>query len=323
MIKSQAPNVREMLLNLGVGSFVADIAIPFVWFTPGTIDPDSASVIEIIRALQRGLRKLGYRQVRVSGGLDRATARALDQVSGPPGAWMQKALIQILGDVSSALKDPDRAMHKIEFRGGGLGGYFTFQGTPPGPLPGLPPGPLGMGATAEDAGIALEFGLGVRDKTNIVPIPKSSGGTFAAFKNLQRQINRALSTIPNGGRISEDGIIGGGTLVGLRKIKSAMGFLGGLITVGSTLSVAERSVTIANALDTFADQRGAPPKVNIGSSVTNASISEPTPPPVTSQQVASIQRSASIKKFAPLLLIAGVGGVAWFATQKKRKKGKR
>lgn len=321
-----------MLLALGVDSFLADIAIPFVWFAPGTVDPDSPSIIEINKAMQRGLHKLGYRQVTVNGILDRQTAAALDQVSGPRGAWMQKSLVQILGDILSASRNPDRSAHKIN----ALGGYFDYQGIAPGPLPGykvgLPPGPLGMDGVldffSDAAGLlgkdpALTFGQGIKNKNIIVPIPKSSGTTFSAFKDLQRQINRLLSRHPKKGRVDEDGVIGNDTFNGLQKAQEVFGQ--SIAHDESTLEMAKNARSVAaklrseaNALgiDTNANRSGATPLVS------KRSISEPTPAPMTEQQASAFASGSmgAIKKYVPFLLLAG--GIAYFATQKKGKKRK-
>jgi len=320
-----------MLLALGVGSFVADMAIPFVWFIPGTVDPDSPSIIEINKAMQRGLSSLGYKRIVVNGVLDRETAAALDQVSGPRGAWMQKPFFQILGDILSAMRDPDYAAHKI--RASSMGGYFEYEGAPPGPLPGpmvgLPPGPMGMDgifdffSSSPVISSTLTFGQGVKDKSIIVPIPKKSGATFQAFKNLQRQINRVLSVTPRGGKIAEDGIIGDEVLRGLRSIKNAMGVFGIPLKFETTLDIANRSISLANALKAFADSKQASQTANTGVASTPASASEPTPAPMTQAQAAtfSVGPAATMKKYLPFVLVAG--GIAYFAATTKKKKGKR
>lgn len=325
-IEKPAPtDVRSMLLTLGVGSFVADLAIPFVWFIPGSVDPDSASIIEINKAMQRGLRKIGYGRVQVNGILDRETATALDQVSGPRGAWMQKPFVVILRDILKAMRDPDRKAQEIV---SDLSGYFNYQGIAPGPLPGfmvgLPPGPLGMGATSVDAGVSLDFGQGVKSKTNIIPIPKKSGATFSAFKNLQRQINRLLSRHPKKGRIAEDGIIGKGTFDAFQKAQDVIGM--SVPGDENTLEMAKHAVSIASILNAEATAMGIASTANKGVTATPASASEPTPAPMTETQAASftVGPMAAMKKYLPFLALAG--GIAWFAstkTKKKSKKGKR
>lgn len=324
LLKGKTPDVREMMLALDTPSFLVDISIPFVWFMPGTVDPDAASVVEINRAMQRGLRKLGYRRVKVNGVLDRETAMALDQISGHRRSWMQKTFVQILGDIISAMRDPDRTAHKMMYTPESLDGYFEYEGYPPGPLPGimvgLPPGPLGMGATAVDAGVSLEFGQGIRNKSNIVPIPKNSGPTVAAFKNLQRQINRLLSQKPGSGRIAEDGIIGSGTFAAFKKAKDISGRF---LPFTSSLEIAKNAVSLASILGSKAQSMGIPVAANKGASSSPTSRSEPTPQPMTSSQAAEFRSagiSSAAKKYIPFLLLAG--GVAYYATTKKKGKGK-
>ena len=325
MLQGKPPNVRSMLLTLGVDSYLADMAIPFVWFIPGAVDPDSQSVIEIIRALQRGLRKAGFTHIRVTGVLNSDTARALDQVSPPRGSWMQKTFVQLMGDVIAATKNPGG----IDLAGA-LGSYFEYDGVPPGPLPGymvgLPPGPLGVDGWWDDAvekaksiigggaapppssGPALNFGKG-RDPSNIVPIPKKSGLAYTAFKNLQRQINRLLSKV--GGRIGEDGIIGKKTLAGFKKAQTVVGqSIGG---GGSTLDLARNAVGIAAKLQGVANSMGIPTSVNRGAAATPTSAKEPEP--VTPYKAGVMD---SVKTYAPFLAIAG--GVAWYVSTQRKKK---
>ena len=233
---------------------------------------------------------------------------------------MQKTFVQILGDILSALRNPDRVAHKIDFAPASLGGYFDYQGAPPGPLPGpmvgLPPGPLGMGAIAVDAGVSLEFGQGIRDKSNIVPIPKKSGATYSAFEDLQRQINRLLSRHPKGGRIGEDGIIGSGTFAALKKAQDVIGM--SIPGDENTLEMAKNAVTIAGILESEATAMGIPGGANKGVKSTPASMTEPTPQPMTPEQAKSYGGAmAAIKKYVPFLLVAG--GIAFYASKGKKK----
>lgn len=318
-------NIRQMLLDLQMPPFLTDMAIPFMFFMPGTIDPDSPSVIDIIKVLQRGLRKLGYARVRVNGLIDRETAKGLDEIS-PHGSWMEKTFVQIASDILAAMRNPERTAHKIRFApsGKGMSGYFQYEGIAPGPLPGFmvgtPPGPLGLGATATDQGVALEFGQGIANKTNIVPIPKSSGLTYNAFRNMQRQINRALSK--KGTRIAEDGILGPGTYKALQQAQDVIGQ--SVPGDESTLEMARHAVSIAYALGTAADSMGISADANKGATSSAASRGEPTPPPMTAAQAAAYGSgggvAAALKKYLPFLALAG--GAAWYAAS-QRKKGKR
>jgi hypothetical protein len=330
MVHSKTVNVRTMLLSLKMPSFLIDMAIPFMWFTPGAVDPDSPSVIEIIKGLQRGLLKLGSR-VRVSGVLDNATAKGLDEIAGTEGEWMQKTWVQIYGDVLEAMDNPGRKAHKM--RAAGLGSYFEYDGPAPGPLPGwrvgLPPGPLGMyqdlGATAIDGGVELEFGRGTKDTNVIVPIPKSSGPTLTAFKNLQRQINRLLSL--KGKRINEDGLIGAGTFKAFQTVQDAIGVsVPGDETTGT---MAAHAITIANTLDQQATARNIPANANQGATTSSAASRAVAVAPMSAAQAAAFTGGTggggggdvmdALKKYLPFLLLAG--GIAFFAAKSRKSKG--
>jgi len=297
--KVKEQNVRQMLLSLGVQPFLAEMAIPFVWFLPSTTDPDSASVIEIIKALQRGLNRAGY-SLPVNGILNTKTAHALDKVS--PG-WHEKSFIQIIGDVITAYQNPDSVLGP-ESPSVALDGYFMYEGAAPGPLPGwmvgTPPGPLGD--TFNDGGVMLEFGTGTRNMSNIVPIPKTSGATYVVFKDLQRVINRLLYKMKPGANIAEDAIIGNGTLKAYNQVADQ--------SIGSSFELAAQASSLWAALVEKADRMGIPYGANKGSAISAASIAEMT----------------TGKAFRPktgigfFWLLAGAAGLAWFASNKKKKR---
>jgi hypothetical protein len=316
-------NVRQMLQALGTPSYLIDLAIPFVWIPVVTMPLQAQSTIEIVRALQRGLRKIGYTAVRENGMLDAATRSALNEVSP---AWKQKTFVQVIGDVLDAMRNPERKARDIAM---GLADYFDYQGVPPGPLPsfraGTPPGPLGLGSTSIDNGVALEFGQGISNKTNIVPIPKTSGITYAAFKNLQRQINRALAG--TGSRTDEDGIIGAGTLKAFKKaasiVEATIPVFSLTVAGQNTVTLAQSAVTAAASLKTYADRMGVSASANKGSTSTPASKAEPTPPPLTQEQAnkyADNRISGAVSKYVPFLFLAA--GVAWYAASQKKGKKK-
>lgn len=315
MIRSNKADVREMLLSLGVPPFIATMTIPFMWMTPATTDPDSPSVIEIIRGIQRGVRSLGYKKVSVNGVLDAQTGAALDELSPH---WMSKTWAQISGDVLGGMRNPERKAHQMAYTS--TGSYFEYDGYPPGPLPsivvGTPPGPLGLGASIVDSGVELTWGLGTRDKSNMVPLDSI---TRTVFKGVQRQINRL------GGGIGEDGIIGLGTSAGLKRVVKPLpsgdplkSRAAGAVT---PMGIAANAATLVYLLTREADKRGISKNANQGPTSTVAST-ETTTGPVTQQQAASASADAQIgvafKKYFPFLLIAG--GVAWFASKKKGKK---
>lgn len=294
-------DVRQMFLALGTPSYLADMAIPFVFLPFSSMPLQSQSMIEIVRALQRGARKLGYDHVKINGMLDAPTRRALNAVAP---VWTQKAAVQIMGDVLEAMRNPEKTARDIAL---GLGEFRS-----------------GLGETVIDGGTALSFGQGLSNKSNIVPIPKTSGATYLAFKNLQRQINRLA--FAKGVTTGEDGIIGTGTFNAWKKADEvARGAVAGFgyssYPAKNALDLARHAVSIARSLQAAADYRGISASANKGATSTPAARSEPTPPPMTSAQQASYANdsaiSGALKTYLPFLAVAG--GVAWFAAKKKRK----
>lgn len=307
-------NVQSILITLGTTPQLAVMAVPFVWMAPGTTDPDSATSQIIIKAVQRGL------DVPVSGVLDLPTANAIQAVEG--AAWMRRPWIKILEDALEVRRNPSRHQARVA-RQVGLAGYFQYDGIAPGPLPGrmvgTPAGPWAMGDSASDAGVGLTFGLGVSNPKNIVPIPRSSGTTYGAFRNLQRQINRML-TVAGGGRISEDGIIGPGTFAAFKKVQDKV-FAVYIPGDDNSLTLAEHAVTIANMFEREANSQGIAAGANKGS--TSTAGGEHTTSPITPMQKASYGGGAmaSLKKYGPFLLLAG--GVAYYASTKRKKRRKK
>ena len=317
-------NARKILIDLGVAPFLTTMSIPFMFLLPGATDPDSPSVIEIVKAIQRGLKKLGYKKVMVSGVVDRDTAAALDHVAPPRGSWMQRTWVTLAGDILRRLRAPKSAPIAM---GEDPMGYVRGYGPLPGKMVGLPPGPLGMGDSATDQGVSLTFGQGIKTPSNIIPVPKDSGPTFDAFRNLQRQINRLLSKIPGSIRIGEDAIIGDSTRKALEKIVAGIPF-GIKIPVGNTVNIAKNAVTWGQILKDAADKAGVSYSANLGSPATPARAFEPPAAPLPENKVLSLSQAGFFGfldqvpggKFLPFVAL-GLGA-AWFAVQ-HRKKSKR
>jgi len=316
-------DVRSMLLELGVPRYLTDMAIPMTWFLPGTTDPDEPATIEIVKALQRGLRRFGYKDVQVTGLVDTQTAHALDEVSGP--GWVQRTWIQLMSDVINAKRNPSHKALVMRMDKGaakrGLSGYFEYEGKPPGPLPGymvgLPPGPLGLGATAVDAGVTLNYGKGVTDPNNMVPI---DAVTKSAFKNLQRQLNRNLA--PLGRRVAEEGVIGSETRSGILALPGA---LPKSYWAQSTEVMAKNAVTLGDLLKSQADSLGVTSVANKGSTSSSKSAEKTVVvnPDGTSQYVgAGGGFSEQIKGMMPWVLLAG-GVAATAVYMRKNRKRKR
>lgn len=311
-------NARQMLMDLGSAPSLATIALPYVWMLPGTTDPDAQGVIEIVRCIQRGLRGLGHK-VMVSGVLDRTTAETLDLLVPPKGSWPSTTWIVIMQRLQHAIRNPRRVMTEIEVPMG-LGGYYGY-GPLPGRMVGLPAGPLGLGATVQDAGADLEFGRGIKIPTNIVPVPKDSGRTFEAFRNLQRQVNRLLTRIPNGGRVDEDGIIGESTRKSMEKLAAGLP-----IPIGNTVSIAQKAVTWGSILKSLADKAAISATANKASTVSVARATEPPVPPMSQTDANKFSQAGFFSfldavpggKFIPFIAL-GVGA-AWIAVRSRKKR---
>lgn len=82
-MSKESPSIREILAAIGMGQFNITMAIPLMLVSPATTDPKSNQVILVVQHIQRALFELGATDVPVSGQLDEATARALQQVVGP------------------------------------------------------------------------------------------------------------------------------------------------------------------------------------------------------------------------------------------------
>jgi len=266
--------------------------------------------------------------------LDRDTTQTLDQIFSSRD-WWQRPFYQVYEGIEKLKKNPDTLMRRALARAG-MDGYFEYQGRPPGPLPGYkagtPPGPLGLSGTATDAGVELTFGAGIKNKSNMVPVPRRSGATYEAFRRLQRAINRLLaatgefSSSPPGGRVGEDGVIGSSTLGALRRVQDAH-FAQSFPGDDSTAGMAAHAVSLASILEGKANSLGVSPSANAGSPATPAE-SEQTVKPLTKGQVTLLSAQAPIGAgIGPvgkyLSFFALAAGVAWYAAQKRKEKPRR
>lgn len=97
--------VRDQLLALGVPTRRVSHAIPYMFFAPGTVDPNAPGVIEIVRAIQRRLRS-GGSPLGLTGRIDVATTRALDAAVPPAGTFSARSFSEI---ASVLLTRPQRS----------------------------------------------------------------------------------------------------------------------------------------------------------------------------------------------------------------------
>lgn len=107
-----SPDVRDLLLRAGVGQFVAEMSVRYMFFLPLTTDTRAQGVRQIVEGLQRLLNEHGARLV-VDGGLGRETIDALQIFSGP--RWAERSWSQLYTDVLSGRRWPgfvrrDRSM---------------------------------------------------------------------------------------------------------------------------------------------------------------------------------------------------------------------
>lgn len=90
------PDLRDMLLLSGAGSFAAEMSIPYMNFLPGTTEPYAQGVQQIVRGLQRLLVRRGAR-LAIDGGMGQHTVDALKVYAGP--RWYEKSWAQLYADV--------------------------------------------------------------------------------------------------------------------------------------------------------------------------------------------------------------------------------
>jgi len=82
--------LRHQLRALGVPTRRIPLAIPYMFFSPQSVDRNAAGVREIVSAVQGRLRALGF-SVRLTGVIDVATTRALDKLIPPAGSFAARS----------------------------------------------------------------------------------------------------------------------------------------------------------------------------------------------------------------------------------------
>ena len=92
-------SARSILQSLGTGEVLATAAIFAMQLPPMASDPDASSTIVIVKAMQRGMRKLGC-PLKVNGYIDKATENCLRQVGGPQ--WEAKTWLTLGKDITTA-----------------------------------------------------------------------------------------------------------------------------------------------------------------------------------------------------------------------------
>lgn len=90
------PDLRDMLLDAGIGQYNAIMSIPYMNFLPRTTDPYAQGVIQIVQGLQRMLNWRGS-GLDVDGRMGDSTIAELLVYAGP--RWYDKSWAQLYADV--------------------------------------------------------------------------------------------------------------------------------------------------------------------------------------------------------------------------------
>lgn len=290
-------NVRKTLIELGTPPVVVPVALQYLYFLPETSDPDSAGVIAVIQALQKGLRRLGH-QIAVNGIFDAATVQAIDAISPPEGSWRVKTWIQILGDVVTAIQNPRARRAQLK----AMSGYQSQGGI----IDTLTS--IGSGAAF------LKWGYGASNKSNCAA---ADAATKSVFKSLQRQANRLLP-IYGGSPVVEDGVIGTGTVGAMQKLSSVIG-----IYPMECTPIANNAILFATKIKIAADGRGIAADAN---TVAGSSGVRPQGPIVKSDEqltdekkkILGIPKGVFDEVLRYLPFAVGAAGLAWFLARKRK-----
>ena len=121
------PDLRDLLLKGGAGSFAAEMSIPYMNFLPGTTEPYAQGVQQIVKGLQRLLVRRGA-HLKIDGGMGKATVDAIKVYAGP--RWQEKSWAQLYQAVLEGKPwrgyiRYDRGMAGWEYGGGELGGLVS------------------------------------------------------------------------------------------------------------------------------------------------------------------------------------------------------
>ncbi len=196
-------DLRDMLLNAGVGQFVVLNAIQFMNFLPGTCEPYAQGVQEIVKGLQRLLVRNGA-AIGVDGGLGGRTVEAHKVYAGP--LWYEKSWSQLYLDVMSR-----RAWSGFKRSSTGRYGFDIEKDTSYGPEEGMGSYMHGLG-DVEGTSWAMRSGVAI--PLTVVEL--------VVFQQLQRQVNaiNAKSKLP---LIAVDGRIGAATAKAVMQLSLSYG----------------------------------------------------------------------------------------------------
>jgi len=89
-------SARSIALSLGMGETQATLSIGQMNRRPRVSDPDAASTVLIVKAMQRGLNVIGC-GLKETGRIDDSTASCMVEVCGP--LWQNKTWLHIGQDI--------------------------------------------------------------------------------------------------------------------------------------------------------------------------------------------------------------------------------
>jgi hypothetical protein len=215
----------EQLAMFGLNRSEQLLAVPYMWFTPGGSDPDSAGAQAVVLGAKNALRALGL-PIKPTGYVDRATVDGLCQVAGRN--WKSQPWTHIYRSLRGAI----------------ISGVKLTPG----------PGP--------QAGNVYALGDVPMSSIKISPRGTASGGNAATtelFRELQRQINRLAHVTKGFGKLKVDGLIGKNTVAAAVAAENAAGQ--SVFQTHTVEAVARRADVATDAFRQAANQIGAPAKV--------------------------------------------------------------
>lgn len=296
-----AYDVVDMTMRMGLGRVVGTMVIPYMWKSPRVSDPYSPSVIEIVRALQHGLARLGYR-TRGDGYVGKPTVAAMVEIAGP--GWKDKSWVELYADVLYLIDHGAFAAARGEAPMG-MGGVFDL----------LDPSKWGIDGGGGSAAGGYSYSGGV--------CKPSTASKLAEFKTLQRQINR-LHKLWGLKLLSVDGRPGPHTTRSINNIFRAQN-----APLHSNYAdcrgYADKAADLADTIGIIADTAKAPSSVPDPGSITSPpSVARPDGsvqhPAIATANIDQYLASATRFASSPFGLAAIAGGV--FLILKRRGKGK-
>jgi hypothetical protein len=287
LVNAPYRDVRQELLELGMDDVTATMAVPYIWFLPGTSDPYSPVVIMVVEAIQHKLQTLGV-ATRADGFVDGATNAALASIAGPD--WKAKPWITVIGDVLAASRKAS---------------------------------PMSLGSLGDYDVVGYYGSLGVVDTDKWTHARDGScmglsPVVVGLFKEVQAQANRVLKQ--RGQKLlAVDGFLGARTVAVVADV------IGGPSAAFNTCDeLARQADVIAAQIKDIANKAGAPAQVSAPLSKRRTTFRTD---PATGQPRAVEQPTAAGMlpfELTPMTLgIVAIGGVLLFGATRKRRAARR